>query len=214
MMSWNVHIEHFKKGRLVEEQKIHNVVLSNGRRWLSQLVAYTTIGAPDVPENIARIKYFGLGLGSVQSSPATLAGQYGTAYPPGFDPEATDGQSYQTVNPTGPHISTLERPIRRSGTTDPYNIAPNTDVWLYEDIEVYRQDNQSVTFRVTVDATGGELVYGGFTEMYISEAALFNDENSTDPNAPYSPATNYVHFDTIQLTMDSIVVFSWSLRFG
>lgn len=210
MMNVNVDIQHFQKGELVEERHVHNVMTLVGRNWLSLLVGYADPTLL-VTQSDVRLRYFGLGIGSVKASDQAFAPDLLAAYPPGFDPNATNGRRYQTVDPTGPPISTLERPIRRSGTQNPYATAPGTDVWLYEDIPVFFQDTQSVTFRVEVDATGGELIYGTFASIPLSEAALLLD--TADPNTPYSPVAAYVHFDTIQVTGNSLLLFSWSIRF-
>jgi hypothetical protein len=217
----NVDILHYKRGELVEVRRGHNIWTNYGRTWLSKMVGYLSFDPVTVEKN-ARLRYFGLGMGGNKASLGSLAGDFLAAYPPGYDPNASDGHSYQQEDPTGPPISTLERPIRRSGpndpVTDPYPGDP-TDVWLYEDVDIYRQDNQSLTVDQIVDCTGGELIYGSFLTsgmgIVISEAGLFNDDAlDVSPNQPYSPLVAYINFGTIQLTVESIVRFSWTIRFA
>lgn len=228
-MKTNVDILHYRRGELVEVRCGHNIWTDNGRTWLSKLVSYMFIDPAnplnDIPENVARLRYFGLGMGGRKASPSSLVGDFLAAYPPGYDPNATDGHSYQQEDPTGPPISTLERPIRRSGVndpvTDPYPGDP-ADVWLYGDVATYRRDNQSLTVDVVVDCTGGEVIYGSFLPppagngagMVISEAGLFNDDVGVSQNQPYSPLVAYINFATIQLTVESLVRFSWTIRFA
>jgi hypothetical protein len=210
MTSVNVNVEHFQKGKLVEVRQVHNVMTLIGRSWLSQLVGYAD-PALLTPETSSRFRFFGMGIGSVKASVRADGPDMLAAYPPGFDPNATNGHQYQTIDPTGPVISTLERPIRRSGTQNPYDTAPGTDLWLYGDIPIFFQDTRSITFRIEVDATSGEVIYGTFTSIPVTEAALFL--GTADPNVPYNSAAAYVHFDTVQVTESSILLFSWSIRF-
>ena len=217
-MKVNVAIKHYKCGELVERRDIHNVWVDNGRTWLSKLVSLTYLDPGNVPgdvfEDNARLRYFGLGMGGLLAAPMSLLGDYLAAYPPGHDPNASAGNTYNSANPTGPLISTLERPIRRSGTQLPYPGDP-ADVWLYPDVAVYHRDNQSLTVDVVVDATSGELIYGtSIASMPISEAGLFNDAAGVGINTPYSPLVAYVPFDTIYLTTESLAHFSWTVRFG
>jgi hypothetical protein len=211
----NVAIRHYRAGQLVEARDVHNAWVNNGRGWLSKLVSLQVLDpgnpAGDVAENNARIRYFGLGMGGHQASASSLVPPYSTYYQPGADPNATAGNEYRSDFAS--NISTLERPVRRSGTLDPYPGDP-ADVWLYEDIPVWRRDTQSVTFNVSVDATGGELIYGALTDLPISEAGLFTDDTGVSINQPYSPLIAYVNFGTIQLTTSSIVLFSWTVRFA
>ena len=216
-MNVNVAIEHFKCGELVERRDIHNVWVNNGRTWLSKIVALTYLDPSSVSgdtfETDARLRYFGLGMGGIYALPGSFVGDYLAAYPPGYDPNASAGNTYKSANPTGPLISTLERPIRRTSTQLPYPGDP-ADVWLYPNVTVYRRDNQSITVDVVVDASGGELIYGTFTTMPISEAGLFNDDTGVAINTPYSPLVAYVPFATIYLTTESLAHFSWTVRFG
>lgn len=224
-MRTNVDILHYKRGKLVEVRRGHNIWTDNGRAWLSEMVGYLAFDPSELVENNARLRYFGVGMGGRKAALVSSGPDFVAAYPPGQDPNTTDGRQYQQEDPTGPPISTLERPIRRSGpndpVTDPYPGDP-TDVWLYEDVPIHRQDNQSLTINVDVDCTGGEIIYGSFlppptgngSGMVISEAGLFNDDTGVSPNQPYSPLVAYINFGTIQLTVESLVRFSWTIRFA
>lgn len=213
--SVELRIETFDSGSPVDDVTVLGTITQTGREWFARLIAIQVMGgspAADTPQRADRIRYMGLGMGSVDATAAAQAAVFLAAYPPGSDPQGTNGQSYQVEDPTGPLITALERPVRRTGTQDPYNAAPGTDVWLYGDLLPTFPDSQAVSFVVDVDATGGELIYGTFPTMPISEAALMTDTGNV--NTPFSEAVFYADFATIDLTTTSTVRFTWTIRFG
>lgn len=216
MIETNVFVEHKRAGRVVDVRRTHNTWTHYGRDYLSRIVALQTIDADelnDVVQTDYRIRYLGLGIGGVSYSSGTAyAPPLLGAYPPGSDPQSTDGHRYNDENPTSPPISTLERPVRKSGSSDPYNTAPGTDTWLFGATGTYYRDTNSVTYRFVVDCTASDVVYAPFTEMPVSEAGLFHSGASV--HDPFSSLVAYVNLDTIFLHVDSIVTVSWTVRFA
>lgn len=215
MIENNVRIEHRRSGVLVDVRELHNVWTSYGKEYLSELVALQVIDTVDIPQQDNRIKYLGLGIGGVGASGAAYGPACMAAYPPGFDPNASAGNVYTKLNPTGPPISTLERPIRVSGTLNPYNTAPGTDVWLVSpplaDPGVYYRDIHSVTFKFYVDAST-DFVYGSLPFLPLSEAGLFHA--GANVNQAYNNLVAYVDFASILLEVNSFITFSWTVRFA
>ena len=210
----NVLIEHRRAGILVETRSVHNVWTSVGKAYLSQLVAFQVIddAIGDFPQEDHRIKYFGVGIGGNEASGIAYETVLATAYPPGEDPVGTAGNAYNKINPTGPLITTLERPVRFTGSTQPYPSALSSDVWLSNPLVAYYRDINSVTFRTTLDGSSGILAYSPFTILPISEAGLFN--SAASPNLPYNAALAYVNFNALFFQSDSVITFSWTVRFA
>jgi hypothetical protein len=207
----NVFIEHRRGGTLVETRELHNVWTYFGKLYLSQLVSNVIIDdvGGDVPESIFRVRSLCLGMGGVEAAGAAYGAAFLAAYPPGHDPHATAGNKYDKNNPTGPVISTLERPVRRSGGLTPYP-GGSGDVWLFEPPSVHYRDINSVTFETVVDCTAGDLVYSTLPYMPISEAGLCH--SGANAATAYNNVVAYVNFATIVLQSDSIVTLSWTVR--
>jgi hypothetical protein len=209
----NVLIEHRQHGSLVETRELHNVWTYFGKEYLSRVVSLQVLDdvGGDIPQSDFRIRYFGLGIGGLQASATAFGPVFLSAYPPGFDPNATNGHVYDKTNPTGPIISTLERPVRKSGGVTSYPGALS-DIWLFDDLATSRQDINSVTFQIVVDCTSGDLIYSPFTYMPVSEAGLFHSGGHI--NMAYNAVVAYIDFATILLSSASVVTFSWTVRFA
>lgn len=212
-MKHNVVIRHYKGRRLVEERRLHNVWTTVGAEYLAELVGLTSF-LPDVPERSDRLKYFQLGMGSKEggvSADATVA----ATYPAGSDPNATAGNEYDRTNHTQPHITTLELPVKKTGSTVAYPGNPG-DVWLFgpaDGLEVTHQDRISATVRVLVDTSLGDItgIWAPTELVDISEAGLLL--SSADVNTPYNPVVAYASFASITLDDDSQLEFIWTVRF-
>lgn len=213
MVDNNVVIEHRRGGSVVDVREGHNVWTYYGKEYLSKLVALQVIDAIDVPQEDNRIKYLGLGIGGVSTSGSSRGPVFMAAYPPGHDPNSTFGAQYTDENPTSPPVNTLERPVRVSGTSNPYPTAPSTDVWLLgpPTLVTYR-DTNSITFKFVVDASGGSFVYGSMPFLPVSEAGLFHA--GADPGVAYNQTVAYITFATMVLHSDSVVTISWTVRFA
>jgi hypothetical protein len=162
-----------------------------------------------------RIKYMGLGIGGVgQSSAVSALPPVSTAYPPGFDPHGTSGNEYRKEYPLHPLITTLERPVRISGGVSPYPGDP-ADVWLVQDPKFvsYIPMPGVMSFHGLVDTVGGDMVYGPFIEMPLSEAGLFLGDANT--HSDYNPGklVAYYSFGTLMLTVGTRLELVWTVSF-
>lgn len=215
-MKANVRIEVRERGKLMEIREGHNLFLEHGRQWLAELIGLQQQD-PDIGERDDRIRYMGVGVGGKQQGniPMATTPPVTTLYPAGYDPNATTGNEYYDQYPIAPFISTLERPIKMSGsTTQPYPTAPPGDVWLIDEPEfiITHLSLTEATFHGRI--MGGTSMLGGFfTALPLSEAALFTKELSVSKYIPYSPAVAYFSFDTIQKTFTNDLEFIWSVRF-
>jgi hypothetical protein len=205
-----VHIKHYKRGRLVEERHEHNAWLLYGRTYLSKMVGYADPVAL-VTERNDRLKYMMLGVGGKSSDGTSYTSPIVDAYPAGSDPLATAGNEYDPGYP--PMLTTMERPVRITGAQTPYPGSAG-DIWTIAPPNLYltHLDDRSVTMHATVDCSAGDVVYGTFTTMPITEAGLALSSYST--GAPYGPILAYVTFVTLMLDVDSTVEFIWTVRFG
>lgn len=209
----NVFIEHFRSGVLVDSRSVHNTWTEYGREYLTKVVSLQSMAGPGVPQEDHRIRYMGFGIGGTLATAAAFTPLLTTSYASGADPRNTDGNEYNKVNPTSPLISTLERPVRRSGSEDPYLGGPTPgDVWLFgaPSFSTYYRDNNSVTYKTVVDCSNGDITYGSFVTMPITEAGLYH--SGADSGSPFSELVAYVNFDTITLDTSSFVTFSWTVR--
>jgi hypothetical protein len=97
--------------------------VDRGRAYLAEIAS---------DANDARVKYIGFGIGGNRQAHAIVS-PLSDAYPAGFDPQATAGNAYRKEYPIDPLIETLERPVRISGGSLPYNWPPDPgDVWLVQ----------------------------------------------------------------------------------
>jgi len=205
-----------ERGKLVTTREGHNIMVDAGRAWLASLISYSQF-SPDVGETSDRIRYMGAGIGGVSQGniPATISAPIVTTYPVGFDPTTSGGNDYNDEFPVAPLITTLERPVKISGSTNPYAAAPGTDVWLMDTPNARffntHQDLTSATFHGRL--VGAETILAGFTSLPLSEVGLFTDGTGVDINSAYSPIIAYFSFDTIQKNSSNTVEFIWSLRF-
>lgn len=236
-MTPNVEIRHYRRGKLVSEQHIHNTWVYRARVYLAKLVSAHDWPPSAFYQSTERVKYMGLGIGGVHQSPLSTGAPLSSDYPPGSDAQyaaaghVTDGDGYRHDWPEHPRltdpnpdpilkpytnqlIQTMERPVRKTGTagTD-YDSAPGTDVWLLGPPEVWftHQQPSELTVHASVDGSSDYLL-SGYTVVPITEAALFTD--AADVNAPYNLLVAYLTFDTILLDANSLVEFIWHVRFA
>lgn len=172
-------------------------------------------GYTTTPLDTRRIKYMGFGIGgNEQSSVVSSVPPVSTAYPPGFDPNATTGSEYRKEYPIDPLITSLERPVRISGGVVPYPGDPG-DVWLVQDPNFvnYIPAPGVMTFQGVVDGAAGDMLYGPFIEMPLSEVGLFLSD--ADVNDDYNPGklVAYYSFGTIMLTVGVKLELVWTVSF-
>lgn len=188
------------RGKIVARREGHNIFLDFGREWLAGLIAYASFG-PDVPEDIRRVRYMGFGVGGTrQIAPAFADTAPITDYAPvgGF-----------TQTDTDPTLTTLERPVRVSGSSGP-GTSPG-DAWIGQvQAPAAHPLPTSVTFRRLF--TLSEISYAPYISVPLSEVGLFLDD--ADTNFKNNNIVAYDTFDTISKTTAFELEVSWTLRFG
>jgi len=212
----NVFIRARRDGREVYAWEGHNTWTAHGRQYLAQMVSYSTIG-PDVPIiATSRLKHIAFGIGGKLQTLGAIPGDVATAYPAGFDPNATVGNTYDKDYPIFPLISTLERPVRISGGTNPYASAAPTDVWLTPTtapkfLVTYPTTN-SVSLRFFISTGAGDILYAPFTSVPVSEAGLVLSGDA-NIHAPFNLVAGYVNFSPLLLTSGLEVELAWVVSF-
>ena len=211
----NVLIKIRERGKLIGTRSGHNTWVENGRKYLSELITYSSF-SPLTTVRSDRLRYMGVGIGSAGQNNPSVADSppFSTAYPAGFDPNATNGHSYDRLLPVSPPVSTLERPVRVTGGSTPYPGVP-ADVWLIEHPNFYltHPNPMYVAAHGKLNGPGGDVAYGSFTSVPLSEVGLFTDAVTTSKNKPYSPLVAYYSFDTIMMSSVTEVEFIWTVRF-
>lgn len=237
-MEANVFITLRKDGRVIDYREGHNVWLDLGRTYLATLISDVSFLED------RRVKYMGLGIGGVKQAQLAIANSppWSTSYPPGFDPNATTGNEYNSEYPVDPLISTLERPIRISGGSSAYPGAVG-DKWLLGppplefntsrggDTGVLTNpaeppytpgdasfaagaDTGAVIFSGVIDTNVGDVLYPPFIEMPLSEVGLFlNSASQTGSDYNIGHMVAYFSFVTIPLVPTSILEVVWQVGF-
>jgi len=217
----NVHLTLRERGKIVGRTEGHNVVVDAGRTWLSQYIAEDSLGDPIDERSIL---YMGLGIGGYEQTMQGLiaAPPINPAYVPGFDPNATTGFEYRDDCPVKPPITTLEMPVRLTGSSNPYWGALPADEWLasmtpaspYNGI-ITHPTAYSTSYRAFFDGTAGHIIYAPFTTMPLSEAGLYlNSPTLPITNKPYfNKVVAYIGFPPIIMTAVHELEVSWHVRF-
>lgn len=198
----NLRITARERGKLIARRDGHNIWIDLGREYLAELISLVSYG-PDVAERSDRIKYMGFGIGGTRQIAPGVANvaPMSVAYP---------GTNAQTD--TDPSVTTLERPVRVSGTTtgptDPYDPA---DVWLgtIQAPPIHNTATQ-VTFRRLFTQT--EISYSTFTTVPLSEVMLYTSA-ATPIGQPFNTGVAYDTFDTISKTGALELEVEWTVRF-
>lgn len=198
----NLRIVARERGKIIARRDGHNIWLDLGREYLASLISYASYG-PDTPERNDRIKYMGFGIGGTrQVAPGVAnASPLVSAYP---------GSNAQTdLDPT---VTTLERPVRISGsTTIPSSPYSGSDVWLgtIQAPPIHSTPSQ-VTFRRLFLQT--EISYSSYTTVPLSEVMLFTSAASPT-GQPFNTGVAYDTFDSISKTGAFDFEVEWSVRF-
>lgn len=188
-----------ERGKIIERREGHNIWLDLGKEYLAQLIAYDAFG-PDTPRRNDRIKYFGVGIGgTTQNSPKAATTPISPPYV---------GTNVQ--DDTTPTVSTLERPVRISGSTSAYpGIAG--DAWIGQvaapaDLSIPRE----VTFsRVFIEE---EVSYTPYLSVPLTEIMMFT--SAADPENYQNVGVAYDTFDPLHKTSGVAIEFVWTIRFG
>lgn len=175
----------------------------------------TPAGMTGTPLDDRRIKYMGFGIGGrLQGSSTAFSSPYDTSYQTGEDPNATAGNEYDTRFPKAPDIMSLERPVRVSGTEDPYPGDP-ADIWLVQDPKFsgYLAGTGVIKFVGTVDGPSGDIAYGSFTDVPLSEVGLFLSDADVNDAYNVSKLVAYHSFATILFTAGTQMELVWTVSF-
>lgn len=216
-MHVNVHIVGRKDGKVIAEHHGHNVWVDTGRTHLAQLTSLDPPSADAVITN-ERIRYMGLGIGSVHQPINGLADQepWLSDFPIGTDPNTTNGHEYRAALPLFPPISTLERPIpiRDNGG----------DEWLQDPyLGSLYEDPYTIVHRFIIDTNDDEVLFSGYTSMPLTEIGLFhagadvtdryNVLTPTPPDTRIGAMVAYHSFATLLITAGSVFEFTWKVKF-
>jgi hypothetical protein len=188
-----------ERGKIVARRDGHNIWLNLGREYLAQLIHYTTF-TPPTPERDDRIRYIGLGIGGnrQQMLGVVNSAPFSVAYP---------GSNVQTDN--DPMVTQLERPVRISGSADPYP-GQASDVWL---AQIQAPSTHPVATQTTFSRvfTSLQVSYGPFLSVPLSEIGLFT--SNANPNIYNNTMVAYDTFDTLSKTAAFELEVNWTIRF-
>lgn len=188
-----------ERGKIVARRDGHNIWLNLGREYLASLMAYSSF-TPVTPERNDRIRYIGLGIGGSRqlSLGVANAAPLVTAY---------SGTNLQTD--TDPAVTRLERPVRLSGSTDPYP-GQIGDVWLGQ---VQAPATHTTATQVTFKRlfTQLEVSYSPYLSVPLSEIGLC--AGAADPGVYNNTLVAYDTFDTLSKTNAFELEVSWTVRF-
>lgn len=188
-----------ERGKIVERREGHNIWLNLGREWLARLIAYASFG-PDTPEEDNRVKYIGFGVGGTQQ----LAP--GTANSPPISPPYTGTNSHTDTDPT---LTTLERPVRVSGSSAAYpGLAGDEWIGLIQAPATHALATETTFSRVF---TQTEISYPPFLSVPLSEIGLFIA--SSDPENYQNTMIAYDTFDTLSKTLAFELEVQWTVKF-
>lgn len=195
----NLFITARERGKIVDRREGHNIWLDLGREYLAQLISLTSF-SPDTPVRNDRIKYMGVGIGGTQQ----LALPTANSLP--VSPPYVGNNTQTDLDPT---VTTLERPVRISGSATAYpGIAG--DVWVGEvQVPPDLTNSTEVTFQRVFPSQ--EVSYGQFLSIPLSEVGLFT--SAADPVNYLNNPVAYDTFDTISKTAAVDLEIVWTIRF-
>jgi hypothetical protein len=189
-----------ERGKIVDRREGHNIWVNLGREYLAKLIAYSLM-APLTPETDHRIRYMGVGIGGDRQLAlgTANAAPLVTAYP---------GTNVQTDSDLA--VTSLERPVRISGGASAYP-GVGTDVWVGQ-VGAPAAHPLATQTKFVRTFTSGEVNYGTFLTVPLSEIGLFTNEVTT-PGAYQPPLVAYDTFDTISKTAAFELEIDWTIRF-
>ncbi len=188
-----------ERGKIVARREGHNIWLNLGREFLAQLISYSSF-SPLTVERDDRIRYIGLGIGGNRQIAPSIANSAPlvTAYP---------GSNAQVD--TDPTHTSLERPVRLSGSSDPYP-GQAADVWLGQvQAPASHPTTTQTTFRRLFTQT--DISYTPFLTVPLSEVLLCT--NAANPLVHNNVGIAYDTFDTLSKTDAFELEVAWTVRF-
>lgn len=195
----NVHLVARERGKIVARRDGHNIWVNLGREYLASLIAYSSF-TPLTPERNDRVRYMGVGIGGTRQLALAVANAapLTTAYP---------GANAQTD--TDASVTTLERPVRLAGSSDPYP-GQGGDTWIGQvQAPATHATATEVTFKRLF--TAPEVSYNPFLTVPLSEVGLFT--GAADPHVYNNLLIAYDTFDTLSKTNAFELEIDWSVRF-
>jgi len=190
-----------ERGKIVDRREGHNIWVNLGREYLAKLISYSLM-SPLTPETDYRIRYMGVGIGGNRQLTLATA----NAAPLGVSYSGTNAQTDSDAT-----VTQLERPVRISGGAAGYP-GIGTDVWVGQVAApaVHPLATQTKFIRTF---TSGEVNYGTFLSVPLSEIGLFTNEAFT-PGVPRPTGlVAYDTFDTISKTAAFELEIDWTIRF-
>lgn len=195
----NLHLVMRDRGKIIARRDGHNIWVNLGREYLASLIAYASM-SPLTPERNDRIRYMGLGIGGARQLALGVANANPllTAYP---------GSNAQTDTDTT--VATLERPVRITGSSDPYP-GQGTDAWIGQ---VQAPATHTAVTEVTFKRlfTQLEVSYAPFLTVPLSEVGLYTAGAAT--NVYNNNLIAYDTFDTLSKTNAFELEIAWTIRF-
>jgi hypothetical protein len=188
-----------ERGKIKTRHAGHNIWLNLGREYLTQLIAYSSFSPPTAYRN-DRIQYIGMGIGGNQQTSLSVANN------PPITP-AYAGSNLQTdVDPT---VTTLERPVRVSGTSTSPPYDPS-DIWLGQ---IQAPPTFPIATSVTFSRlfTTSDISYSPFVQVPLSEVALYTA--AANPNVYNNTAIAFDTFPTITKTSAFSLEIDWTISF-
>lgn len=189
-----------ERGKIVTRREGHNIWLNLGREYLAQLIAFQSFG-PDTPVRNDRIKYMGVGIGGNRQLALT------TANSAPISPPYVGNNAQNDATPT---VTTLERPVRISGSSSAYpGIAGDSWIGQIAAPPDLSGGTEVVFSRVFIQE---EISYAPFLSVPLSEIMLFT--SAADPENNLNTGVAYDTFDTISKTSATALEAVWTIRFG
>jgi hypothetical protein len=195
----NLHLTMRDRGKIVARRDGHNIWTNLGREYLAGLIAYSSF-SPLTPERDDRVRYMGLGIGGTRQLALGIANAAPlvTAYP---------GSNANTD--TSPTVTHLERPVRISGSSDPYP-GQGGDIWIGQvQAPPTHLTVTEVTFKRLFTQT--EISYSPFLTVPLSEVGLYT--NAANANIYNNNLIAFDTFDTLSKTNAFELEIVWTIRF-
>ncbi len=195
----NLELTFRERGKVVARRVGHNIWLNLGREYLAHLFCISS-WTPRTVERDDRMAYMGLGIGGNRQVAPAVANSppLSVAYP-----------GSNALTDTDPTITRLERPVRLSGSTDPYP-GQGADVWLGQ-IQAPVSHPSTTQALFTRLFTQLDISYGTFLTVPLSEVALFTE--AANPLVYNNTAVAFDTFDTLSKTNAFELQIDWSIRF-
>lgn len=188
-----------ERGKIMARRVGHNIWLNLGREYLASLICYSSF-SPVTPERNDRIAYMGLGIGGNRQVAPSVANT---------PPMSISYPGSNALTDTDPTVTRLERPVRLSGSADPYP-GQGADVWLgqVQAPVVHPSSTQSTFSRLFTQL---DISYGTFLSVPLSEVGLFT--YAANPLVYNNTAVAFDTFDTLSKTTAFELQIDWTVRF-